>query len=36
MPVEVWLWHLVVPLLSSAIIMASYPPGSDRKSCWRL
>lgn len=30
-PVQVWLWHLIVPLLSSAILMASYPPGSHRE-----
>lgn len=31
-PVDVWLWHLVVPLLSCSILLSSYPPGSHRKS----
>jgi len=28
LPSEIWLWHLGVPLLSSAIIFSCYPPGS--------
>jgi hypothetical protein len=30
-PSEIWLCHLIVPLLSSSIILATYPPGSHRK-----
>lgn len=30
-PSEIWLCHLVVPLLSSSLILASYPPGSHGK-----
>ena len=32
LPVEVWMWHLVVPLLSCSILLTSYPPGSHRGS----
>ncbi|KAK3117341.1 hypothetical protein LTR53_001392 [Teratosphaeriaceae sp. CCFEE 6253] len=28
MPSEVWLWHLACPLVASAIIFASHPPGA--------
>jgi hypothetical protein len=31
-PSEIWLCHLVVPLLSSSLILATYPPGSHGKS----
>jgi hypothetical protein len=31
MPNESWIWHLVVPLVSSALHLATYPPGSHRK-----
>lgn len=34
-PAEVWLWHLVVPLVSSSILLASYPPGAPSKSLLR-
>jgi len=30
-PSEIWLCHLVVPLLSSSIVLATYPPDSHRK-----
>lgn len=30
-PSEIWLCHLVVPLLSSCLILATYPPGSHSK-----
>lgn len=30
-PNESWLWKLVVPIVSSALILASYPPGSHCK-----
>lgn len=30
-PSEIWLCHLVVPLLSSGLILATYPPGSHGK-----
>lgn len=29
-PTESWLWHLVVPLLGSALLLSTYPPGSHR------
>lgn len=28
---EAWLWHLAVPLISSALLLATYPPGSHCK-----
>lgn len=31
LPSDVWLWHTVVPLVASALILASYPPGSHCK-----
>jgi hypothetical protein len=34
-PSEIWLCHLVVPLLSSSLILATYPPGSHSKSLLR-
>lgn len=30
-PSDVWLWHTVVPLVASALFLASYPPGSHCK-----
>jgi len=30
LPSEAWVWHLVCPLLASAIVLACYPPGSHR------
>ena len=30
-PSEAWLWHFVSPLVASAIVLASYPPGSHGK-----
>ena len=30
-PSEIWLCHLVVPLLSSSLILATYPPGSHSR-----
>lgn len=30
-PSEAWLWHTVVPLVASALFLASYPPGSHYK-----
>ena len=32
LPCESWLWHVAIPLLSSALLLASYPPNSHRKS----
>lgn len=31
MPSEAWLWHTVAPLVASALLLASYPPGSHCK-----
>ena len=31
LPSKAWIWHLLCPLLSSAILFASYPPGSHRR-----
>jgi len=30
MPSQAWLWHAVAPLVSSALALASYPPGAHR------
>ena len=30
MPSQAWLWHFVAPLVASALILSSYPPGSHR------
>lgn len=30
-PTEAWLWHFVVPLLASALLFTTYPPGAHRK-----
>ncbi|KIW00820.1 hypothetical protein, variant [Verruconis gallopava] len=32
MPSEAWLWQLACPLLASALLLASYPPGSHKFS----
>ncbi|PVH95425.1 FabD/lysophospholipase-like protein [Periconia macrospinosa] len=32
MPSLAWMWHVVVPLVASALYLASYPPGSHRFS----
>jgi hypothetical protein len=31
-PSDIWLCHLVVPLIASALILSTYPPGSHGKS----
>jgi hypothetical protein len=31
-PCEAWLWHCVIPLLSSSLLLATYPPHSHCKS----
>ena len=31
-PCEAWLWHLVCPIVASALLLATYPPGSHRES----
>lgn len=36
MPSEAWLWHAVIPLLSSALALAVQPPGSHRNSTTSL
>ena len=33
MPSQAWLWHFVVPLTASTLLLASYTPGSHYKSC---
>lgn len=30
-PSQAWLWHLVAPLVASALMLASYPPGAHGK-----
>jgi hypothetical protein len=30
-PCEAWIWQCIIPILSSALLLASYPPGSHRK-----
>ena len=32
MPSQAWLWHFVVPLTASALLLTSYTPGSHCKS----
>jgi hypothetical protein len=31
MPSQAWLWHFAAPLIASALLLASYPPGSHSK-----
>jgi hypothetical protein len=31
MPSQAWLWHFVAPLITSALLLASYPPSSHSK-----
>lgn len=30
-PSEAWLWHFIAPIVASALLLSSYPPGSHRK-----
>ncbi|EOA89665.1 uncharacterized protein SETTUDRAFT_37330 [Exserohilum turcica Et28A] len=30
MPSQAWLWHFAAPLIASALLLASYPPGAHR------
>ncbi len=32
LPSQIWIWHVFIPLMSSAIVLACYPPGSHSKS----
>lgn len=34
-PSDGWLWHTATPLLASALLLASYPPGSHCKGIYR-
>jgi hypothetical protein len=36
LPGQNWLWRVIVPLLASACCLASYPPGSHRKTAQDL
>lgn len=31
MPSQAWLWHFAAPLIASALLLASYPPGAHSK-----
>lgn len=34
-PSQAWLWHLVAPLIASALMLASYPPGAHGEQVFK-